>query len=114
MRLPLNLQLASPRPEGTVKDLGYVIDVEDDGHGMTPEEAIGFYLRVGADRRSLLERGRNGHAEKAAVTWVARASASWRPLGFAAASGFGLPAAQDQGRLPPLPLFMDSTQDRHR
>ena len=51
VRLPLNLQLAS-QAGGTLKDLGYVIDVEDDGHGMTPEEAIGFYLRVGADRRS--------------------------------------------------------------
>lgn len=51
VRLPLNLQLAS-QAGGKLKDLGYVIDVEDDGHGMTPEEAIGFYLRVGADRRT--------------------------------------------------------------
>lgn len=50
VRLPLNLQLAS-QAGGELKDLGYVIDVEDDGHGMTPEEAISFYLRVGADRR---------------------------------------------------------------
>lgn len=50
VRLPLNLQLAS-QAGGKLKDLGYVIDVEDDGHGMTPEEAISFYLRVGADRR---------------------------------------------------------------
>ena len=35
--LPLNLQLAS-QAGGKLKDLGYVIDVEDDGHGMTPEE----------------------------------------------------------------------------
>ncbi|WP_439607066.1 ATP-binding protein [Hydrogenophaga sp.] len=51
VRLPLNHQLAS-QAGGKLKDLGYVIDVEDDGHGMTPEEAIGFYLRVGADRRT--------------------------------------------------------------
>jgi len=51
VRLPLNLQLAS-QAGGELKDLGYVIEVEDDGHGMTPEEAIGFYLRVGADRRT--------------------------------------------------------------
>ena len=51
VRLPLNLQLAS-QADGKLKDLGYVIEVEDDGHGMTPEEAIGFYLRVGADRRT--------------------------------------------------------------
>lgn len=49
--LPLNLQLAS-QAGGKLKDLGFVIEVEDDGHGMTPEEAIGFYLRVGADRRT--------------------------------------------------------------
>lgn len=51
VRLPLNIQLASTAG-GELHDLGYVIDVEDDGHGMTPEEAIGFYLRVGADRRT--------------------------------------------------------------
>ncbi len=51
VRLPLNLQLAS-QAGGKLKDLGHVIDVEDDGHGMTPDEAIGFYLRVGADRRT--------------------------------------------------------------
>jgi hypothetical protein len=51
VRLPLNLQLAS-QAGGKLKDLGYVIEVEDDGHGMTPAEAIGFYLRVGADRRA--------------------------------------------------------------
>lgn len=57
VRLPLNLQLAS-QAGGKLKDLGYVIDVEDDGHGMTPEEAIGFYLRVGADRRT--RKGEDG------------------------------------------------------
>ena len=57
VRLPLNLQLAS-QAGGKLKDLGYVIDVEDDGHGMTPDEAIGFYLRVGADRRA--RKGEDG------------------------------------------------------
>lgn len=57
VRLPLNLQLAS-QAGGKLKDLGYVIDVEDDGHGMTPDEAIGFYLRVGADRRT--RKGEDG------------------------------------------------------
>ncbi|OIQ97797.1 hypothetical protein GALL_201220 [mine drainage metagenome] len=51
VRVPLNVQLAS-KAGGTLCDLGYVIEVEDDGHGMTPEEAIDFYLRVGADRRT--------------------------------------------------------------
>lgn len=57
VRLPLNIQLAS-KAGGELRDLGYVIDVEDDGHGMTPEEAIGFYLRVGADRRT--RKGQDG------------------------------------------------------
>jgi len=51
VRLPLGMQLAS-NAGGQLKDAGYAIDVEDDGHGMTPEEAIDFYLRVGADRRT--------------------------------------------------------------
>jgi hypothetical protein len=51
VRIPLNVKLAS-RAGGDLNDLGYVIEVEDDGHGMTPEEAIDFYLRVGADRRT--------------------------------------------------------------
>ena len=54
VRIPLNIQLAS-KAGRALTDLGYVIDVEDDGHGMTPEEAIGFYLRVGADRRTRKE-----------------------------------------------------------
>lgn len=57
VRLPLGIQLAS-KAGGKLKDLGYVIDVEDDGHGMTPEEAIDFYLRVGADRRT--RKGQDG------------------------------------------------------
>lgn len=57
VRLPLGIQLAS-KAGGQLKDLGYVIDVEDDGHGMAPEEAIDFYLRVGADRRT--RKGQDG------------------------------------------------------
>lgn len=49
--LPLNIQLAS-KARGELRDLGHTIEVNDDGHGMTPEEAISFYLRVGADRRT--------------------------------------------------------------
>jgi hypothetical protein len=57
VRLPLSIQLAS-KANGQLEDLGYVIDVEDDGHGMTPDEAIGFYLRVGSDRRT--RKGEDG------------------------------------------------------
>lgn len=50
VRIPLGVQLAS-QAGGQLTDLSYEIVVEDDGHGMTPDEAIDFYLRVGADRR---------------------------------------------------------------
>lgn len=50
VRVPLSVQLAT-RSASTVTDRGYVIEVEDNGHGMTPQEAIDFYLRVGTDRR---------------------------------------------------------------
>jgi hypothetical protein len=56
VRLPLGKQLAS-KAGGQLKDVGYVIEVEDDGHGMTPEEANKFYLRVGSDRRTRKEQG---------------------------------------------------------
>src|SRR5258707_10766440 len=48
VRLPLSVQLATTR-EGRLEDRGFVIEVEDDDHGMTPEEAIRYYLRVGTD-----------------------------------------------------------------
>lgn len=51
VRVPLGTQLAQHEPGGGVNDLGFFIEVEDDGHGMTPDEAIDFYLRVGRDRR---------------------------------------------------------------
>ena len=59
VRVPYNTLLAkkvkktgaSGKEAEHIEDLGYVIEVEDDGHGMTPDEAIDFYLRVGRDRR---------------------------------------------------------------
>lgn len=51
VRLPLNVQLAT-KAGGALSDRGYVVEVEDDGHGMTPDEASNFYLMVGADRRA--------------------------------------------------------------
>jgi len=56
VRLPVNVQLAT-KAGGDLRDLNYVIEVEDNGHGMTPEEAIDFYLRVGADRRTRNQDG---------------------------------------------------------
>lgn len=65
VRIPLNIQLAS-RAGGQLQDLGYVIEVEDDGHGMTPDEASGFYLRVGSDRRTRKEEdgGKSRHKKR--------------------------------------------------
>lgn len=51
VRLPLATLLAK-KGEGDVEQ-EYTIEVVDDGHGMTPEEAIDFYLKVGRDRRSI-------------------------------------------------------------
>ncbi len=52
--IPLNVWLATwkgKKPDRKVQDKGYEIVIEDDGHGMTPEEANNHYLRVGPDRR---------------------------------------------------------------
>lgn len=50
-KIPLNVWLATIR-EGKVQDRGFEMVVEDDGHGMTPDEANEFYLTVGRDRRA--------------------------------------------------------------
>lgn len=60
VRVPYNTLLAakhkktgaSGKVTEYVEDLGYIIEVVDDGHGMTPDEAIDFYLLVGRDRRA--------------------------------------------------------------
>ena len=53
VRVPLGTLLARrDRKTGEVEGYGYVIEVEDDGHGMTPGEANNHFLRVGKDRRA--------------------------------------------------------------
>ncbi len=52
IELPLSTVLA--RRNGSAEETeeeGWVITVKDDGHGMTPQEAIACFLRVGRDRR---------------------------------------------------------------
>jgi len=51
VRLPLSTLLATKQKQGPPTDHGFAIEVEDDGHGMTRDEAIDFYLNVGRDRR---------------------------------------------------------------
>ena len=51
VQLPLATQLNLPPSTAMNSDSGWEIIVEDDGHGMTPEEAEDHYLKVGRDRR---------------------------------------------------------------
>jgi hypothetical protein len=51
--LPLATTLARrEKVKGVWVDSGYVIEVKDDGHGMTPEEARNHFLHVGRERRN--------------------------------------------------------------
>jgi hypothetical protein len=52
IRVPLGTELARKgKKKGQVIDHDLGIEVVDDGHGMTPDEAIDLYLHVGVDRR---------------------------------------------------------------
>lgn len=53
---PMNHYLAS-KSKRRVTDKGFYISIEDDGHGMTPDEMQKFFLVVGAERRSDAKRG---------------------------------------------------------
>ena len=53
---PMNHYLAT-KTKQVVKDKGFCICIEDDGHGMTPDEMQKFFLVVGAERRSDAKRG---------------------------------------------------------
>jgi len=56
IHLPLNSYLANRR-DGVIEDLGLEIRIEDNGHGMTPEEINPYYLKVGIDRRQRPQGG---------------------------------------------------------
>jgi hypothetical protein len=66
VRVPLNVHLGTT-VGGTVEDRGFEIEVEDDGHGMAPEEAINYYLRVGTDRRKRSTDGSRSRKKKRPV-----------------------------------------------
>lgn len=53
IRLPLGSQLAKRNPKKKAQwiDEGFSIEVQDDGHGMTPKEASEYFLEVGRERR---------------------------------------------------------------
>jgi hypothetical protein len=67
VRLPLATILATKPTEEKLVDHGYTIEVKDDGHGMTPDEAIDYYLKVGRDRRSQPEQGSTSREKKRPV-----------------------------------------------
>ena len=50
-------QLLASKVAGVLQDHGYVIEVRDDGRGMTPTEVNEFYLPVGTERRKDPKRG---------------------------------------------------------
>ncbi len=56
IKAPVGEFLAS-KQSGQVMDKGYIVEVQDNGIGMTPEEVNEFYLRVGAERRNDTKRG---------------------------------------------------------
>jgi len=56
VRAPMGT-LLSTKKAGVVKDGGYVLEVQDDGCGMTTEEVNDFFLKVGAERRRDSRRG---------------------------------------------------------
>lgn len=66
VRLPLNTVLrhknSDDDDEGT-----YSIEVVDDGHGMTPEEARQQFLNVGRDRRRAMKNGHLSRSKKRPV-----------------------------------------------
>lgn len=58
VEVPLGTELATKdATTGKPVDKGFEIVVRDNGHGMTPAEAISFYLQVGRDRRAHVEQG---------------------------------------------------------
>lgn len=65
VRLPLSTLLAKRGDEANGID--YTIEVVDDGHGMTPQEAIDFYLKVGRDRRRATADGALSRGKKRPV-----------------------------------------------
>lgn len=61
VRLPLATALAT-KQKGKIVDRGHLIEVVDDGHGMTPSEAQKYFLDVGRDRRE--HDGQGGMSRK--------------------------------------------------
>jgi hypothetical protein len=70
IELPVGTALAKKNKEtGEVEEPNppWMIEVTDDGHGMTPTEAKRFYLEVGRDRRAHEEQGPRSREKERAV-----------------------------------------------
>lgn len=65
VKLPLGKYLATRKGDGSIDEKGYVLEVSDDGHGMTPKEADRLFLRVGRDRRD--EQGQTSREKERPV-----------------------------------------------
>lgn len=65
--IPLGTALAKKAQDGEVEEAGYTVIVADDGHGMDPEEAQAYFLKVGADRRERTEGGPSSRGKKRPV-----------------------------------------------
>ena len=68
VRVPLATLLARKnRDTGEVEGYDYAIEVEDDGHGMTRDEANAHFLRVGKDRRADPDQGSQSRRKERSV-----------------------------------------------
>ncbi|MCY4620887.1 MAG: ATP-binding protein [bacterium] len=68
VRVPLATLLARKNhATGEVEGYGHTIEVHDDGHGMTGEEANGHFLRVGKDRRADPSQGNRSRQKRRPV-----------------------------------------------
>jgi len=66
VKLPLGKALAV-RKGKNIDEKGYIIELIDDGHGMTPYEADSFYLVIGKDRREDPNQGSLSRVKKRPV-----------------------------------------------
>lgn len=66
IKIPLGKKLVSKK-DGKIIQAGYKIEVVDDGHGMTPDEANDFFLKVGRHRRDHEEQGKRSKGKERRV-----------------------------------------------
>lgn len=100
VRLPLNRQLAS-QAGGKLKDLGYMIEVEDNGHGMTPMRQSTSICELVPTAVCARRKMAPGRVPRSGPSWVARASGNLHLSGFVAVSKCGPPVGPKQTTVIP-------------